>query len=370
MRFFFSVFTASLRQRMRRISVWVVLLLLPCMIFAIHKALPDQSVTAPVTVGVALPEEGGEQLWAALENRSGTVLSFVKADSDTIDRNIAAGRWDCGVIVDEDFTDLLEDMDTDRIFTLRIGEGSTVYPLVRETVAACMAALVTEPIARDYLQDTGIPADSQRLTQVLSAEERVEVTMVTADGTPMHPFQLGGRSVQRILYWLIGAMVLVWLLLAAHDLGRWSRSGSAKRMLGARSLTLLLCGRMAAQWLLILLPGWLTMLSIGGGFAGCVAVLCYSLFWSSVGIIVAHIPAIWQSIPVLPPFAVVLSLLFGGALLDLGNLLPALSPICTHIPGSLFLRLCSGEYKALLPLLITAPVLLGLSVIMDHTKKR
>ena len=151
MNFFWTVFTATLRQRLRRVWSWLVLLLIPCLIIGIHLSLPKDAVTAPVQVGVALPQEGGETLWALLEQRSGTVLTFFPADEDTIDRNIASGRWDCGVIVDEDFEALVQDLDTDRIFTLRLGEGSAVYPLVREALSACMASLVTEPIARDYL---------------------------------------------------------------------------------------------------------------------------------------------------------------------------------------------------------------------------
>lgn len=370
MRFFLTFLGTSLHQRMRRISAWIVLLLFPCLVFGIHKALPDEAAAAPVTVGVVLPEEGGQQLWSLLEDRSGTVLTFVSSDIDTIDRNIAAGRWDCGVIVSEDFADLLEEMDTDRIFTLRVGKGSTVYPLVRETVAACMAALVTEPIARDYLQDAGIASNIERLTQILGAADRVAVHMATADGTELQPFDLGGKSVQRILYWLISATILVWLLLAANDLGRWSRSGAAKRMHGVRSLTLLLCGRMSAEWLLILLSGWIAILAVGGGLAGCAAVLGYSLFWAALGILAARLPAICQSIPALPPFAVVISLLLSGALLDVGSLVPVLAPFSKFVPGSLFLQICGGDTVSVLPLIGTAVLLIAISAALDQVRKR
>lgn len=370
MSFFLSLFRTTLQQRLRRIRSWVILLLIPCLIVGIHVALPDESVSAPVQVGVALPEDGGDALWALLEARSGTVLTFIAADMETIDRNIAAGRWDCGVIVNEDFAELLEQMDTKRIFTLHVGEGSAVYPLVREAVAACMASLVTEPIAQDYLQDAGIPHDSSSLYQVLGSEDRVIVTMQTADGTPLHPFELGSRSVQKILSWVISAAILVWMLLCAHDLGRWSHSGATKRILTLRSYTCVACARMAADWLLILLPSLIAMIAIGVGVYGCAAVCGYSLFWGAVGILAARLPAVWQSVPLLPPFAVVLSLLLSGALLDLGSLFPAFSDLGGFIPANLYMQTCNTSPSAILPLLASAAVLLGISAIMDQIKKR
>ena len=370
MNFFISLFRTTLRQRLRRVWSWLILLLLPCLIFGIHKALPEETVTAPVQVGVALPDEGGEELWALLEERSGTVLTFIRSDSDTIDRNIAAGRWDCGLIVSEDFAKRLEDMDTDRIFTLRVGNGSAVYPLVREAVAACMATLVTEPIARNYLEYAQIPYDDTQPIPVLGSEDRVIVSMSTADGTPLEPFTLGGRGVQRILSWVISAAILVWMLLASYDLGRWSRSGAAKRLLPLRSFTLLICSRMATQWLLILLPAVIAVISVGGGIHGCVAVMGYSLFWGAAGLLLARFAGLWQNLPVLPPFLVVVSLLFSGALLDMGSLFPAISKVCRYLPANLYMQVCAGKIGTVLPLAATAAVIILLSAAADQIRKR
>jgi len=369
MNFFWTVFTATLRQRLRRVWSWLVLLLIPCLIIGIHLALPKDAVTAPVQVGVALPEEGGETLWALLEQRSGTVLTFIPADEDTIDRNIASGRWDCGVIVDEDFEALVQDLDTDRIFTLRLGEGSAVYPLVREALSACMASLVAEPIARDYLEDVGIPADADRLQQSLGNEERVNVSMHTADGRPLEAFQLGDQGIQTILYWIISAMILVWLLLAAHDLGRWGGSGAAKRLLPLRCASLLFGARMAADWLLITVPSLIAMMAVGGGMFGCIAVLGYSLFWGAAGLVAARLSPLWKNLPLLPPFAVALSILCSGALLDLGSLFPAAGNVISRMPAHMYLSVCEGALSCAGVLIAAAAVLIGSTILTDKIKK-
>lgn len=373
---FFRVFITSLAQRLRRVRSWALLLLLPCLLLCVQTVMPKESVTAPVQVGVALPDSGAEALWAALEARSGTVLTFIQADGETIDRNIAAGRWDCGVIVSDDFAEKLEEADTDRLFTLRIGTGSTVYPLVQETVSACMAGIVAPGIAEDYLTDSGIGADSdiqkvrQSLMQTLEQEDRVVITMTTYDGEPMEPLALGSRGLERVLCWTVSAMILIWLLLSTHELGLWSRTDAVKRMLPIRSITWLMCGRMAADWVLITLSGCAGVLIAGGGFNGCAAVMTYGIFWAGVGIVIPLLPGLWEGMPLLPPFAVVCSLLFSGALLDVGAFLPRFQGILRWMPCNLFLQCCDGSLAAGIPLIAAAAALTGIAFAIENIKKR
>ena len=96
----------------------------------------------------------------------------------------------------------------------------------------------------------------------------------------------------------------------------------------------------------------------------------YSLFWASVGILMARIPALWQNIPVLPPFAMVASLLFSGALLDTGSLFPAISKVLGFIPANIYMQVSSGMIASILPLLAVAVVIILLSAIIDQIRKR
>ena len=133
MRYLCSGIRSSLVSRLKNPVFYVVVLIVAIVLIAMGR-LPAQDVSAPVQVGVVLPEQGGEAFWELLQQRSGTVLTFHKTDADTVDRNIAAGKWDCGIILAEDFDLRVETVDMSRAFTIRIGEGSTVYPLFREVV--------------------------------------------------------------------------------------------------------------------------------------------------------------------------------------------------------------------------------------------
>lgn len=377
MRYFLTGFRITLTQRMRNVKSWLILLLIPLLIVGMQAALPNEQVSAPVLVGVALPEEGGEAFWDLLQLRSGTVLTFIRADTQTIDRNIAAGRWDCGVILSEDFSARLESADTDRIFTIRVGDGSAVYPLVQETISSCMASLVRVPIAQEYLAYSGItgpdsdPDEARhRLETTLGHDDRVNIAMSTFDGRPIDSFDLADRGVTVFLRWIVMVILLVWLLLCASDLGRWRCSGAVKRLIPLRSATILMCARFSADSLLGMISGCLGVLALGDGLYSCIAVVAYVLFWSCAGVLMAHFSSVWQSIPVLPAFAVTVSLLFSGVLVDVPAFIPGLSGISQWFPGKLFLRICQGQWFASLPLVCACAVFLLLSSGMDKIKKR
>ena len=152
MRFQWNTFQTALNLQLRAWKTWLFVLLLPALVWLLLAALPERERGAPVQVGVSLPEEGGEAFWALLEERGGVVVTFIRADEDAIAAKVASGQWDCGLLLPEDFRERLEALDTGRLVTLCVGDGSTVYPLVRETAAACLAELLSPGIAREYLR--------------------------------------------------------------------------------------------------------------------------------------------------------------------------------------------------------------------------
>lgn len=360
-------FLSALQQRLRSARGWIVLLLLPALVLTVRLCLPPQEVTAPVQVGVALPEEGGEELWTLLERRSGTVLTFVLADQDTIDRNVAAGRWDCGVVLAEDFDRRIEAGDTDKLFTLRIAEGSSVYYLVQETVSACTAELIAPGMGAQYLEKNGItPGDGlAQMEARLETVDQIVVVMKTADGQEMDPLQLGSTGLDTVLQWLILAVLLVWMLLCTADLGRYGVSDPVRRMKPLRPMTGLLAGKIAADAAIGGVSAICAMAVLGAGLAGCTAVVAYVLLLGGTAVLLARAKPVWSALPMLPPFAVVVSLLLSGALVDVSSALPAVR----WVPGYLFLRICRGEYLAALPLVAAGAACVGFSAILDKVKK-
>ena len=163
MRFFLAGVYTTLSVRLRSVRVWAALLLLPLLAASVVLFLPPQESVAPVEVGVCLKDGSGQVLWQRLQQRSSGVIAFVLAEEDQILRNVASGRWDCGLILAEDFDQRLEVLDTDGIITLRISAASVVYPLVREVVSASMAELASPCLAREYLLESRMVPDEAAL---------------------------------------------------------------------------------------------------------------------------------------------------------------------------------------------------------------
>lgn len=375
MKFLLTGMFTTLKLRLRSVRGWAILLLLPLLVASVVLFLPKQEVSAPVQVGVCLPRTGGQAFWALLEQRSSAVISYILADEDQIDRNVAAGRWDCGLILDEDFDDRLEELDTDRIITLRISSGSVVYPLVRENVSACMAELTSPYIAREYLLRSGIAADKAALEESgfrlepLGEDDRILVKMSTPDGKPLEPMVLAEESVDAILSWTVSVVILVWMLLSATDLGRWMESSAVRRMLGVRNKTLLMLSRIGADAVLAWAAGSVGLLLLGCGVGGCLAVLGYVLLWMAAATLAAHSAGVWKALPVCMPFLVVLSLLLSSALVEVEWFLPVLAGPAGMLPVSLFLSACGGGLLPLLLLFGGAALCLAASFGADRLQK-
>jgi hypothetical protein len=340
--------------------------MLPLLAAGVMLLTPAREVSAPVQVGVCLPSRGGEALWEALEARRGTVMEFILADEHQIDRNVAAGRWDCGLILAEDFDDRLEQLDTDKMITLRISTGSVVYPLVRETVSACMAELVSPYIALDYLKDNEIAPDDSFLLETLGQSDRVLVKMTTPEGIPLEPAALAKQTRNTILLWLVSAAVLVRMLLAATDLGKWLDTGAVKRMLPLRGKTELMLSRIGADALILWVSAAAGAVILGAGWEGCLGTLGYVLFWMAAAVLAARVPGLRNAVPVCMPFLVVISLLLSSALVDVSWFLPRLAGPAKYLGVRMFLDACTGNSRAALPLFLGAAAMLGISFMMDR----
>lgn len=370
MRFICSGIAAMVSLRLRTVRIWLVLLLLPLLVFSVHLLLPRQEAAAPVQVGVCLPKRGGEAFWELLEPRGGTVMTFLPATEEEIDRNVASGNWDCALILSEDFEDRVEELEKNGIITLRISSASVAYPLVRECTCACLAQLMSPGIAKEYLLESGIVADAATMEAVFRLEalgegERVNVKLSTPDGSPLEPLALGKESTDTILRWILSAALLVWMLLSAADLGRWSKTGAVSRMRPLRSVTVIFLSHIGADALLALTAGVLSQLLLGGGVWGCMATADYVLLWMSAAVLFARWEPVWQALPVCMPFLVVLSLLMSSALVDLRWFSDPLAAVSKVLPASLYLRGCDGSLPALGGLIAGSVACLGLSVALD-----
>lgn len=348
MSYFLSCLRLTLLNRMCSVRNWILMLLLPAMVLTANLMLPKENHAAPVCVGVVLPESGGEEMWQLLEKRSDEVLSFLLTDGETLDRGIAAGQWDCGIILAQDFDQKVSQLDTDRIFILRIGPGSTVYPLVKETVSSCVAQLIGPDIARDYLRDIGIP-----YSRIQPEEpDRVLIAMSTLDGQPLPVPELTTRGTRIFLRWLICVSILVRMLFGTADLSKWIHRPGMKRTLPLRSPLCSMAARGTADATFMFLSASAALLLLGDGFQSIAAALGYISFWLMVSLLLAQVPKIATALHVFIPFGVVISLLLSNVLMDISLIFPMVSPLSRLLPATMFLSICNGNPAELIFLCI------------------
>jgi len=374
--FFRTLFQISLKTQLSALRTWVLLLLLPLVTFGASRLLPAEEVSTPVQVGVVLPETGGEDFWSRLEARSGLVVSFRRADYGQAERQVALGRWDCALVLPEDFSRRLDRLDVEGLFTLLTGPGSTVYPMVRETAAACAAELISPGVAEDYLLDSGIleenelPQARPRLREVLLDRDRVLVSMETVDGQPLSPLALADSGTANLLSGLTAILLILWALLTAMDLGRWLDSPFARRLAPLRGTLPLLLPRLTAALLPALCSGALALLTAEAP-AGCLpALVPYLLFWGTAALALAQVRPLWSALPALLPLVPALGLLLSPVLVDLSLLFPVLKPVIRWMPVTLYLRACGGAWADGLALLLGAGAILALLLLAGRKAQK
>lgn len=371
MKFSFTLFKTALLSRWR---TWLLLLLLPAAAFGARALLPPEEASAPVQVGVVLPEEGGEAFWERLEARSGLAAVFHRSGLAHAEGQVAAGRWDCALVLPRDFEDRLARLEVNGLFTLVIGPGSAVYPMVRETVSACVAELISPGMAEEYLLDSGIvDADRldnlrPRLQEVLLDRDRVLISMETWDGRPLDPLTLADSGVSGLLSGLTAILLLIWALLAAMDLGRWLDAPFARRLRSLRGTSALLLPRLGAALVPALCAGALALLAVDRPLPCILSLIPYLLFCGAAALALARLRPVWSVLPAVVPFVPVLGLLLSPALLDLSVLFPALSPVIRWNPVTLYLRCCGGAWSDGLLLAAAGGVLLVLPLLPEGKK--
>lgn len=343
-------FWSALRTQLTSWRTWGLMLLLPLLMFGAARLLPAEEVSTPVQVGVVLPQRGGEAFWQRLEARSGLVVTFHRAEYSRAERQVVSGQWDCVLVLPQDFEQRLAHRDTYRLFTVLVGPGSTIYPMVRETASACVAELISPGMAEDYLLDSGIVTKDQveavrpRLSEVLLDQDRVLVSMETVDGRPLDSLTLADSGVSNLLSGLTAILLLIWTLLIAMDLGRWLDAPFARRLIPLQGAFPLLLPRLAAALVPALCSGALALLAVEHGSAYILALVSYLLFCGALALGLARWRSGWDALPVLLPFVPVLGLLLSPVLLDLSVLYPFLAPVIRWMPITLYLRACNGVW--------------------------
>lgn len=366
MRFFFYCLGSDLLSQLRSWRNWLLILILPAMTAALVFGLPKEELTAPVQVGVVLPKGQGEAFWEHLEQRSDAVVSFLLCDEDTMRAKVSTGRWDCGILLCEDFDERLEDLDTDQVITFFTGPGSTVYPVVQETAATAVLDLVSEDIALRYMAQNGI-ADIYHLEE-LDQDRRVLVSLQTRTGETMMTYELASRQLGGILLGCLGLVLLIWALFGAMDLGKWINHASVRRFWMVRDKRILLLSRGCAMLCVSLVGAVAAVLLVPQRLWALAALVPYLMSIWALALLLSRVKAFWSALPSLMSAVTVISVLTSPILFDLSGLHPALDGVMDWLPLNQFLHAAQGDLTALLRSAILAAVLLSVFSVWKSKK--
>lgn len=369
MKYVFRAFLLSLFQQLRSWRTWLMVLLLPAVIFTVRQYLPAEEISAPVQVGVCLPEEGGDDFWDRLSLRSDTVITFLQADADMIQKKVSTGQWDCGLILAKDFDQRLAALDTDALITLYISPASTVYPLVQETTACTVMELISPVIARQYAaeQDFG---DSLQHIDALAATQKVQIQLQTLSGQPLTTAALAENTSGNLLRGCMALLLLIWAVFSAMDLGSWFASPAALRMGMVRPPAMLLFPRAAAAMIPALFSAILGIVLLQDAAVALPALLGYLFLLTSLALVLCRFPAICAVLPCLIPFLTAAALLSSPILFDISTLFPKIAPVCDLLPVTLYLYASSGDLSALGILLLESLALLLIFLLTTLTHRK
>jgi hypothetical protein len=321
-----------------------------------EKALQQGRVDALQDVEVAIKELYGElRMLVGFSNEDARAHSKLASAEKTL---FTSGFH---------FSEKLESMDTRDLFTLKTGPGSTVYPLVRETVAACLMELTAPQIAQAYLTEQGLDASGleERIREIEASSPWVEVRLQTLEGEALSLPELTGFGAKQILVRLTGVLAMLWSLYLTADLGALLDSPQGRRLRVLRRPAAILLPQALAALVPMAMWALILALLLGGAaaFLTCAALQTVLL---GLGLTVPRSRRLRESVTVLLPFLALGSVLLEPVLVDTASLFPKVAPWLSWLPVTLFCRGCDGSLWAVGALMLEGLGLCALSLLPDR----
>ena len=180
-------FSLGLARLSRRAGL--LLVLLPLTILTGGLLFPADRDDQPLEAGVCLPEHspGAQALFQALSETDPTFVIFHEASEETLRNEVAAGRWECGFILHEDFETRYPEQYPGKLATVVRSRSGTLSPLLGEAFSAALYHVRAPYLAADYAAENGLASDESldALTEQVAAgpARRMALTIQTIDGT-------------------------------------------------------------------------------------------------------------------------------------------------------------------------------------------
>lgn len=329
----------------RRPGYLVALLLCP-LVLALGLLLPREARGTEILVGISLPEDSpaAAELWERLEEERAGAVTYRRAAPEEVRAQVAAGRWECGFLLAEDFEDRLAEGRYEDLVTQVVSPASTMALPLREPVSAALLELCWQDIAGDCLARIGLDLPPVgALEDIIPPENRVAVRAETV-GTDAAPRETAeSLPYADLLTGGVGLWLQTAALLAAGHLRRWLCGGWARLALPCVGLGVLLLPRAAVLGLAAWLAGAAALLLTGGDGRALACLALYQLCLTAASAALALLPGAERLIAVLLPVTPLACVICCPVLLDAALLVPALYPVSRALPLTHFLLAVQGQ---------------------------
>lgn len=336
----------------RRPGYLIALLLCP-LVLALGLLLPREARGTEILVGISLPEDSpaAAELWERLEEERAGAVTYCRAAPEEVRAQVAAGRWECGFLLAEDFEDRLAEGRYEDLVTQVVSPASTMALPLREPVSAALLELCWQDIAGDCLTRIGLDLPPVgALEDIIPPENRVAVRAETvgADAAPQDTAE--SLPYADLLTGGVGLWLQAAALLAAGHLRRWLCGGWARLALPRVGLGVLLLPHAAVLGLAAWLAGAAALLLMGGDGRALACLALYQLCLTAASAALALLPGAERLIAVLLPVTPLACVICCPVLLDAALLVPALYPVSRALPLTHFLLAVQGQTGSAAPL--------------------
>ncbi len=363
MKFFICALKTEFKIFLADKKFLLLLCLIPLCCYIVSIFIPAEEALPVLPVGISIPEgsERGEELFQQL-NREIGVVEFIKADPETLRRNVASGNWECGFILIDDF-----DKDVNRgkysdIFTLVINEGSTLHSLVSEALSSAMLTIVAPDIGSRYLKKEGI--EEPEGGYALESEFQLEVIPIS--DTEIHPSTVATAVTQTAINGFAAVVMMVISISLGDKIAGRKMQSYHSRISAIVGDVAVIAPSLLAEFVLLSVVSSLTLMALGADFGAEILVFCFCL--TTLSFLVSALPhgSTAVFLPFLPPFLLVLSPVF----FDVTSFYPQLKILVSTIPVTHFLNITKGVTIAYWGLVFLSAVFISLAMILYRLQKK
>ncbi len=359
MNFFKQVLKVEFLSFVHNKTTGILLLLLLCCCWSISLFIPEETSHALIPVGVAIPEGSvhGEELFSYLENEN-NLVEFLYASEDDIQRNVAAGHWECGFILNHEFDERIESRRYTGLFQVLINEGTSMDVLVSESVTTAMLELVADDLGDRYLKSVG--ADIEGIDYKIDEDLKFEIhTVINGD---LDFEQITSSYSADIMNGMISVILIALAIILGDGVAKKFQSLYYQRLLAMVGYSRLLLPMITGSALLIGAFYMILTLFLGGYFH--IAIIPYLLCLTAFSYLISITSNGYFSIGL--PFIIPILLILTPIFFSVTTYFAPLKYIVNLLPSSLYINAISGSTSAWIGLL-------GLSVLyllISYIKQR